>query len=47
MKALRGLYAITLEHAGTKSAAQVERAIAGGAQVIQYRDKSEDHRHRL
>lgn len=47
MRALRGLYAITLEHAGTKSAAQVERAIAGGAQVIQYRDKSEDHRHRL
>jgi len=47
MRALRGLYAITLEHAGTKSAAQVERAIAGGAQVIQYRDKSEDHQHRL
>jgi thiamine-phosphate pyrophosphorylase len=47
MRALRGLYAITLEHAGTQSAAQVERAIAGGAQVIQYRDKSEDHQHRL
>lgn len=43
----QGLYAITdAALAGDHLAAQVERAIAGGARVIQYRDKGDDARHR-
>jgi thiamine-phosphate pyrophosphorylase len=40
----RGLYAITDSalHSGTALEQAVTRAIAGGAKVIQYRDKSED-----
>jgi thiamine-phosphate pyrophosphorylase len=42
MTPLRGLYAITPEHPAPAAtlARQVELAIAGGAQIIQYRDKS-------
>jgi thiamine-phosphate pyrophosphorylase len=44
VSALRGLYAITPELAGPgpSLARQVELAIAGGARLIQYRDKSQD-----
>jgi thiamine-phosphate pyrophosphorylase len=44
MNALRGLYAITPEvlGPGLSSARQVALAIAGGARVIQYRDKARD-----
>jgi thiamine-phosphate pyrophosphorylase len=44
VSALRGLYAITPELAGPAPslARQVELAIAGGARLIQYRDKSQD-----
>jgi thiamine-phosphate pyrophosphorylase len=43
MRALHGLYAVTPEHWTLGLLArQVELAIAGGAQVIQYRDKSRD-----
>lgn len=43
----RGLYAITdASLAGDALAEQVEAAIAGGAQVIQYRDKGDDARRR-
>jgi len=44
----RGLYAITdAEFKGEALTAQVERAIQGGARVIQYRDKSDDLAQRL
>jgi thiamine-phosphate pyrophosphorylase len=42
MNDLRGLYAITPEDAGPDLTRRVELAIAGGARVIQYRDKSRD-----
>lgn len=43
----RGLYAITdASLAGDALAEQVEAAIAGGARVIQYRDKGDDARRR-
>ena len=43
-----GLYAITdAEFKGEALAAQVEHAIQGGAQIIQYRDKSDDLAQRL
>ena len=42
MNRLRGLYAITPEDAGPELTRRVELAIAGGARVIQYRDKSRD-----
>jgi thiamine-phosphate pyrophosphorylase len=43
-----GLYAITLDSEGDifRLRAQVGAAISGGARIIQYRDKSVDHRHR-
>ena len=44
---LRGLYAVTPEHPGPDLAEQVGLAIAGGARVIQYRDKSSDRARRL
>ena len=46
---LRGLYAITPEHAdpGAALADRVEQAILGGARVVQYRDKSGDGQRRL
>ena len=47
MNRLRGLYAITPEHPGPDLVRQVELAIAGGARVIQYRDKSQDRERRL
>ena len=49
MTALRGLYAITTEHAaGTPPlTAQVTRAIDGGARLIQFRDKGSSQRERL
>lgn len=41
---LRGLYAITDAHLqGAGLARQVEQAILGGARLIQYRDKSDQH----
>ena len=44
MKALRGLYAVTpeLPRPGLTLPRQVELAIAGGARLIQYRDKARD-----
>jgi thiamine-phosphate pyrophosphorylase len=42
MNDLRGLYAITPEDAGPDLTRRVELAIASGARVIQYRDKSRD-----
>jgi len=44
MTRLRGLYAVTPEHPVPTCPLlrQVEQAIAGGARVIQYRDKGED-----
>jgi thiamine-phosphate pyrophosphorylase len=42
MNELRGLYAITPDDAGPDLTRRVELAIAGGARVIQYRDKSRD-----
>jgi thiamine-phosphate pyrophosphorylase len=40
---LRGLYAITDANLkGLNLASQVEQAILGGAQIVQYRDKSDD-----
>jgi thiamine-phosphate pyrophosphorylase len=47
MTRLRGLYAITPEHPVPDLAQQVALAIAGGARVIQYRDKSADRERRL
>lgn len=46
---LRGLYAIThSEHAGSKHVVEsVGRALAGGASLVQYRDKGSDHGRRL
>ena len=46
---LKGLYAITPERPdpGLPLHQQVERAILGGARVVQYRDKSGDDRRRL
>jgi thiamine-phosphate pyrophosphorylase len=44
---LRGLYAITPEHPVPDLVRQAELAIAGGARVIQYRDKSHDRERRL
>jgi len=44
----QGLYAITdADFKGDALAAQVEKAIQGGARVIQYRDKTEDRPQRL
>ncbi len=46
--AFHGLYAITdAEFKGDGLAGQVERAIQGGARVIQYRDKTDDQSQRL
>lgn len=45
MQKLRGLYAITM--ASPQIVTQVAAAIAGGACVIQYRDKSQDQQGRL
>jgi len=47
--ALRGLYAITDEHLipAARFAQTVERALLGGAAIIQYRDKSGDKARRL
>jgi len=42
MNDLHGLYAITPDDAGPDLTRRVELAIAGGARVIQYRDKSRD-----
>jgi thiamine-phosphate pyrophosphorylase len=44
MNALRGLYAVTpeLPGPGLSLARQVELAIAGGARLVQYRDKARD-----
>jgi thiamine-phosphate pyrophosphorylase len=49
MGRLCGLYAITPEVPAPRPplAAQVERAIAGGARLVQYRDKSDDSDKRL
>lgn len=49
MTRLRGLYAITPETPRTNSSLgeQVEQALAGGARLIQYRDKSGDSHKRL
>ena len=49
MSRLRGLYAITpaVPRATASLAGQVEQAIAGGARLIQYRDKSDDSDKRL
>lgn len=48
MNTLRGLYAITLDPSpgATRLNEQVAQAIAGGAKVIQYREKSGDRRRR-
>ncbi len=48
-KKLSGLYAITDQALGQgdKLYSQVEAAILGGARIIQYRDKSNDHTKRL
>jgi thiamine-phosphate pyrophosphorylase len=47
MNRLCGLYAITPEDAGPDLTRRVELAIAGGARVVQYRDKSRDRERRL
>ena len=49
MSRLTGLYAITPEHSGAPGALaeQVAQAIAGGARMVQYRDKSSDTGKRL
>jgi thiamine-phosphate pyrophosphorylase len=49
MSRLSGLYVITPETPATTPslAAQVEQAIAGGARIVQYRDKSDDPGKRL
>jgi thiamine-phosphate pyrophosphorylase len=49
MTRLRGLYAITPETSRTSNSLreQVEQALAGGARLIQYRDKSGDSHKRL
>ena len=46
---LRGLYAITDEHAltTTEFSSCIEQALLGGAKIIQYRDKSQDVNKRL
>lgn len=43
---LRGLYAITDSRLGESLPAAVEAALAGGATMVQYRDKSSDHARR-
>jgi thiamine-phosphate pyrophosphorylase len=49
MSRLRGLYAVTPENprTGPPLVEQVKQAIAGGARLIQYRDKSGDEHKRL
>lgn len=49
MKSLRGLYVITDEKLilPIRLAESVEQALRGGARIIQYRDKSDDHAKRL
>ncbi len=49
MNPLHGLYAITDAHLlpDTEFAARAEAALAGGARLIQYRDKSSQKQHRL
>ena len=48
MTALAGLYAITVDGTrGDTLYSQVESALAGGARILQYRDKSGDTLHRL
>jgi thiamine-phosphate pyrophosphorylase len=45
---VRGLYAITpTDLSGSELLAKVRAALQGGASVLQYRDKSTDHRKRL
>jgi thiamine-phosphate pyrophosphorylase len=44
---LQGLYAITDGRQGESLCSAVESLIAGGARLIQYRDKSSDHQRRL
>lgn len=41
--ALRGLYAITDQSLGEHLLSSVESALQGGAVIVQYRDKSQDH----
>lgn len=49
MKCLHGLYAISHNQLipDDDFAAAIEQALVGGARIIQYRDKSDDHSHRL
>lgn len=46
---LQGLYVITEDrpHTGTELVDRVGAALAGGARIVQYRDKSSDHGRRL
>ena len=44
---IHGIYAITDASLGERLLAQVQAALIGGARVLQYRDKSDDHAKRL
>ncbi len=47
MRTLTGLYAITHQAPSALLLEQVEKALAGGARIIQYRDKSEEQSRRM